>query len=130
MKHTIEELGEFADEHTDGFVDIWQIAKQHRTDRELWGATIGESSEPHYGATPDEAVRKALDTHDRQGNPDNNPIGPLETGDLKPAGVVVSFETVGGSTPQFIVSEKIAEKLRAAGLWHGVDEGDRSHEPG
>lgn len=79
MRHTIEELGEFAEENADGGFHIWQTTHARRgLSGKKWGASIGRSGDNHYGATPDEAVKDALDAHERQRNPDNNPIGRTE----------------------------------------------------
>jgi len=77
MRHTIEELGEFAEENSDGGFSIWQVPHSCRglsdPASKKWVAKIGEHDHNHYGATPDEAIKGALDAHDRNRNPDQNP---------------------------------------------------------
>lgn len=80
MKHTIEELGDFAEDNSDGAVHIWKIARHARGEVEqpwgprTWGARIGSDSisKTHYGATPDQAIDKAIDAHERRQNPDSD----------------------------------------------------------
>ena len=80
MKHSIEELGDFADSNADGQLHIFKTAHDERGRNspvdEPWGCKVGADyggnfSETHYGETADAAVTKALDAHDRALNPDN-----------------------------------------------------------
>lgn len=78
MKHTIEELGDFAEDNADGALHIFKTPTgtrgQHSEVDQPWGAKIGlpSNSETYYGSTPDEAIDKALDAHERQRNPDSD----------------------------------------------------------
>ena len=69
MKHTIEDLGDFAEDNAGGALHIWKVAHERRgvtcpVDRP-WAAKIGRRSDSYYGATPDEAVDSALHGHER-----------------------------------------------------------------
>ena len=75
LRHTVEELGEFADTNADGTFHLFQTGHDQRgrhSPAEMpWGCKVGDDGyETHYGACPDEAVQKALDAHDRVRNPD------------------------------------------------------------
>lgn len=80
MKHTIEELGEFADSNTKGGLTIWQTRHDRRgstycPEGKPWGCRFGPgSSKDHYGATPDEAVDAALTEYERAKNPDREAL--------------------------------------------------------
>lgn len=73
LKHTIEELGEFADSNGDGLFHLFQTGNEdrgvHSPADEPWGCKVGHG-ETHYAPTPKEVVQKALDAHDRANNPD------------------------------------------------------------
>ncbi len=78
MRHTIEELGDFADDNADGGFYIGQVQSKKRDcsggvspNGKHWFVKIGRGGDEHYGATPDEAVSSALDAHERAPNPDN-----------------------------------------------------------
>lgn len=74
LKHTIEELGEFADTHGEGRFHIFQSSADDPcragTDEQRWGCQIG-GQQAQYAATPKECVQKVLDAHDAATNPDH-----------------------------------------------------------
>ena len=76
LKHTIEELGEFADTNADGIFQIYQLGHSERgrysPADEPWACKVGQG-DTHYAATPKDVVQKALDAHDAATNPDNQP---------------------------------------------------------
>ncbi len=71
MIHTIEELGEYADEHHDGKFYLWKDAENCPQSDTPWGFQFGNRGVTQYhGATPDEATKKALSAVDLDRNPD------------------------------------------------------------
>ena len=76
LKHTIEELGEYADTHAEGAFHLFQNDEDYRRERTCgedhrWGCQIGRGTDTQYAATPKEAVQKVLDAADAARNPDN-----------------------------------------------------------
>ncbi len=68
MKHTLEEIGEFADEHTEtGGFFIWKRRKVDRGDVGEYGCQIGGGRD-HFGETPNKAVDSAIETIERGKN--------------------------------------------------------------
>lgn len=82
MKWTLEELGEYADEHWDGEFRLLRISKPARPNNidlrndksfrqpdEFWSAGFGEGREGAFGSTAEEAIERALtkaeQTHSR-----------------------------------------------------------------
>ncbi len=75
LKHTIEELGEYADTHGQGSFHLFQHSHDDRVyhgQDKAWGCQVGQGTDTHYGATPKEAVQKVLDADDARRNPDNH----------------------------------------------------------
>ncbi len=74
LKHTIEELGEYADTHGQGSFHLFQHSDDERArngDDYRWGCQIGQGTDTKYAATAKEAVQKVLDADDAARNPDN-----------------------------------------------------------
>ena len=69
MKHTIEDLGDFAEDHGGGSLHIWKTRRDQRginsSKDKPWAVKIGRRADTYYGATPDEAVDSALHGHER-----------------------------------------------------------------
>lgn len=72
MKHTVEELGERADDMGDGEFYIRQRSKSSRDDGKHWEAVMDRRGyrQKGYGHTPDEAVQKLLNK--QEGNEDED----------------------------------------------------------
>ena len=75
MRHSIEDLGDFAEDHSyNGTLEIRQRNRRFRSgnggDHKVGRWAVRVNGAYHYGETPDEAVKKMLSHEDLQRNPD------------------------------------------------------------